>query len=67
MAFIEYVPAKEWDLDPDNIVRIHGINRGVLRGHFALYKHIMHAPSPLSRLQREMMAVVVSTLNGCFY
>ncbi|MEE8585350.1 MAG: carboxymuconolactone decarboxylase family protein [Acidobacteriota bacterium] len=67
MAFIEYVPAQEWKLDPDNILRIHGVNPGVLRGHLSLYRAIMHAESPLSRAQREMLAVVVSALNGCHY
>lgn len=67
MAFIEYVPAKEWKLDPDNIVRIHGINPRVLRAHLGLYRAIMHAESPLSRAQREMLAVTVSAFNNCHY
>lgn len=67
MAFIEYVPAREWKLDPDNILRIHGINPRVLRAHLELYKAVMHAESPLSRAQREMLAVAVSAYNGCHY
>lgn len=67
MAFIEYVAAPEWKLDPDNILRIHGINPKVLRGHLGLYRAVMHADSPLSRVQREMLAVTVSALNGCHY
>ncbi|HSR67999.1 MAG TPA: hypothetical protein VLU25_08660 [Acidobacteriota bacterium] len=67
MAFIEYVRCRDWKLDPDNILRIHGVNPKVLRSHYRLYKSIMHEDSPLSRLQREMMAVVVSAANDCHY
>lgn len=67
MAFIEYVPAPEWKLDPDNILRIHGINPPILVAHWELYRKIMYGPSPLSRIQREMMAVVVSNINECHY
>ena len=67
VAYIEYVPAEEWKLDPDNILRIHGINPPVLKAHLALYRAVMHGASPLSRAQREMMAVAVSALNECHY
>ncbi len=67
MAYIEYVSVPEWELDPDNILRIHGINPPVLRAHLELYRAVMHAESPLTRRQREMMAVVVSSINGCHY
>ncbi len=67
MAYIEYVTAPESELDPDNILRIHGINPPVLRAHLDLYRAVMHGESPLSRRQREMVAVVVSSLNGCHY
>jgi len=52
---------------PDNIIRISGPNPGVMDGHIHLYKEIMHKQSPLSRLQREMIAVTVSGINGCHY
>ena len=32
-----------------------------------MYKAAMHDPSPLTRAEREMVAVVVSRLNGCEY
>ena len=67
MAFIEYVEVDEWSLDPDNILRIHGVNPQALKAHFELYRGAMHGPSPLSRIQREMLAVVVSAQNGCRY
>ena len=67
MAYIDYIAAEEWDLDPDNILRIHGINPPVLQAHYDLYRVTMYAPSPLKRVQREMIAVVVSALNECHY
>jgi alkylhydroperoxidase family enzyme len=33
----------------------------------ALYGALMHGRSPLTRAQREMIAVVVSRTNGCHY
>lgn len=50
-----------------NIVRVMSPNPGTLRASMGLYQRIMHAPSPLSRGQREMVAVVVSSVNGCHY
>ena len=67
MAFIEYVETDDWKLDPDNILRIHGINPPVLRAHYDLYKAVMFGQSPLTRIQREMVAVSVSGLNECHY
>ena len=81
MAFISYVPAD--DASPqlseyyrqyrsawggvDNILRIHSHNPLSMKHHVQLYAHLMRGPSPLSRVQREMIAVTVSSLNGCLY
>jgi alkylhydroperoxidase family enzyme len=35
--------------------------------HYALYRTSMYGPSPLSRAEREAIAVVVSAANDCFY
>jgi alkylhydroperoxidase family enzyme len=51
----------------DNIIRIHSLNPRSMRDHLELYAHLMRGPSPLSRVQREMLAVVVSAENDCFY
>ena len=51
----------------DNIMKIHSLNPPSLSGHFELYKALMHGRSDLSRIQREMIAVVVSALNRCKY
>lgn len=49
------------------IVRLMSPNPPVLQASMAQYRAIMFGPSPLTRAQREMMAVVVSRVNDCFY
>jgi alkylhydroperoxidase family enzyme len=49
----------------DNIMKIHSLNPASLSGHFELYAALMRGRSDLSRVQREMIAVVVSALNRC--
>ena len=51
----------------DHILKIHALNPPSLRGHFDLYRTLMRGRSPLSRAQREMIAVTVSTANACHY
>ncbi len=51
----------------DNIMKIHSLNPGSLRGHFEFYRALMRGRSPLSRAQREMIAVAVSAANRCHY
>ncbi len=72
MAFIRYAGSEEIRpeyrvTDQDNIVRIHGVHPEVIRLHYNLYRELMHGPGPLSRAQREMIAVTVSATNGCHY
>jgi alkylhydroperoxidase family enzyme len=50
-----------------NVVKIQSINPPVLRRGIGLYQEAMHGDSPLTRAQREMLAVVVSAANGCYY
>lgn len=50
-----------------NIVRLMSLNPGALDASMNLYLRIMHGPSPLTRAQREMIAVVVSKVNACHY
>ncbi|MGQ0733083.1 MAG: carboxymuconolactone decarboxylase family protein [Acidobacteriota bacterium] len=49
------------------IVRIKSLNAPALKQSIALYATLMKGSSPLSRAQREMLAVVVSQANGCHY
>lgn len=55
------------DGEVDNILKIHGLNPPSLAGHYDLYKSLMYGRSPLSRVQRERIAVVVSAANRCRY
>lgn len=49
------------------IVKIKSLNAHVLKHSLALYSTVMMGASPLSRAQREMLAVVVSKANDCHY
>ena len=62
-----YARVAEADGSVDHILRIHGINPRSLGDHFDLYVTAMRRSSPLSRAQREMIAVVVSAINECHY
>jgi alkylhydroperoxidase family enzyme len=50
-----------------NIVQIMSQNGRIMKESMELYGATMFADSPLSRQQREMLAVVVSKVNDCFY
>ena len=82
MAFISYEPDEQTRQQVENllglyrvpnaaaapnILRIQSKSPGGLRAHFDLYSTLMLARSPLSRQQREMIAVAVSAANECRY
>ena len=50
-----------------NIVSIQSQLPEVMRDSMRIYRSIMYGPSPLTRAQREMMAVVTSQVNECHY
>jgi len=50
-----------------NIVHIMSQNPEIMRDSMRLYRTIMYGESPLTRVQREMLAVVVSKEIGCVY
>ena len=50
-----------------NILKIQSLNPGTLRASMSVYLATMHAPSDLSRAERELLATVVSQVNHCFY
>lgn len=51
-----------------NIIRLQSPRPEVLRASTQLYLEVMYsAKSPLSRVQREMIATVVSRANACEY
>lgn len=50
-----------------NVLRTFSYNQDKLRAFSTYYNTLMLAPSGLSKLEREMVAVVVSAANRCFY
>ncbi|MEP1206989.1 MAG: peroxidase-related enzyme [Rhizobiaceae bacterium] len=50
-----------------NVITAHLFNEAKLRVFTEMYNELMLAESELSKLQREMIAVVVSSVNRCFY
>lgn len=72
MAFIPYlsqerIPEADRVPDQDNIIQIHSVHSRTMRQHFELYRELMYSRGPLSRIQREMIGVVVSAANNCHY
>jgi len=50
-----------------NVLRAYAFDIAKLNTFTGLYNDLMLAPSGLSKLEREMIAVVVSSLNRCWY
>src|ERR1700741_3701669 len=50
-----------------NVLRAYSLRPQKLRNFVAMYDELMLAPSGLSKLEREMVAVVVSSANRCYY
>jgi uncharacterized peroxidase-related enzyme len=50
-----------------NVLRAHAFDIDKLNAFSALYNDLMLADSGLSKLEREMIAVTVSSINRCFY
>jgi uncharacterized peroxidase-related enzyme len=50
-----------------NVLLAYSFDAGKLRGFSAMYNELMLGPSGLSKLEREMIAVAVSSINHCFY
>ncbi|MDE2007344.1 MAG: peroxidase-related enzyme [Rhodospirillales bacterium] len=50
-----------------NVFSAYSLKPQRLRHFMAMYNDIMLAPSGLSKLEREMVAVVVSSANRCYY
>jgi uncharacterized peroxidase-related enzyme len=50
-----------------NVLRAYAFDIAKLEAFTAMYNDLMLAPSGLSKLEREMIAVAVSSLNRCWY
>jgi alkylhydroperoxidase family enzyme len=79
MAWIDIAPAEDWDAgstelvgDPsservDAVMAIHSLNPRGLAAHHALYTSAMSGTATLRKVDRELVAFVVSQLNDCHY
>lgn len=50
-----------------NVIRAYSFDDEKLGAFTRMYNTLMLGPSELSKLEREMIAVVVSSVNRCFY
>jgi alkylhydroperoxidase family enzyme len=82
MPWIETIPDDEWDgdleplhaqvVDPiagkvDNIMSVHSLNPRALAAHNSLYLSAMRGTKTLRKVERELIALVVSLENRCHY
>ena len=82
MAFIETIPDVKWEgelaalapgvRDPgsgkvDNILAVHSLNPASLAAHNAVYASSMTGTRSLRKVDRELIALVVSRINDCHY
>jgi len=50
-----------------NILKVQSLSPATMEAHYALYRALMFGPGPLTRPQRELIAVAVSATNDCHY
>lgn len=82
MAWIETIREDEWDGDltpmleeqtrgkggrVDNIMQIHSLNPRAMAAHQSLYVSAMAGTASLRKVERELVAFVVSAINECHY
>ncbi len=82
MAWIETIPEDRWDgplgdlfddvvdrtaARVDNIMQIHSLNPRALAAHNAVYTSAMAGTATLRKVERELIALVVSVHNECHY
>ncbi len=51
----------------DNILAIHSLHPDGLAAHLGLYRAVMAGTATLRKVERELIAMVVSQLNQCHY
>lgn len=51
----------------DHILQAHSLHPAGLRAHFELYCAVMRSTRGLRKREREMIALLVSSLNACDY
>ena len=82
MARIKVIPDDSWDgalgemhpqvVDPtygrvDNILAVHSLNPRGMAAHQGLYESAMAGTATLRKVERELIALVVSLENDCHY
>lgn len=82
MSWIKQVPDGEWtgELEPlrervvdpqygrvDEIMAVHSLNPTGMAAHDALYRSAMSGTASLRKVERELVALVVSLENHCHY
>ena len=82
MAWIETLREDEWDGDladlygkladrdhdrVDNIMQIHSLDPPAMEGHLAVYSSAMSSTRTLRKVEREIIALIVSDINKCHY
>ena len=82
MAWIDMIPEDGWvgllaELHPgivdrnharvDNILAVHSLNPKGLAAHNTLYGSAMSGTKTLRKVERELVALVVSLENDCHY
>ena len=51
----------------DNIMQIHSLNPTAMAAHDAVYRSAMAGTATLRKVERELIALVVSQINDCHY
>ena len=51
----------------DNVLKVHSLHVAGLKAHLGVYRAAMAGTKSLRKVERELIAVVVSKLNGCHY
>jgi len=51
----------------DNIMRVHSLHPDGLTAHVSLYSAVMRGTKSLRKVERELIALVVSRINECHY
>lgn len=51
----------------DHVMSVHSLHPAGLRAHFELYSSAMRSTASLRKVERELIALVVSRMNGCHY
>ena len=82
MAWIDTPREDEWEGDlaglyeelvdrdharVDNIFQIHALNPRAMAAHKAVYMSAMSGTGTLRKVERELIALIVSDLNDCHY